>query len=73
MKTDHAKKPFYTNPSILLSYQLPKIYLHFQTKKSLIKPDRFDFKSLPNFPATMTPPPLSSHTFKLKNIKQSQS
>ena len=33
MKTSHAKIPFHTNFSQLLSYQLPKIYLHFQNKK----------------------------------------
>ena len=32
IKTSHAKTPFYTNPSLLLSNQFPKIYLHFQTK-----------------------------------------
>ena len=31
-KTSHAKTPFHTNPSQLLSDQLPKIYLYFQTK-----------------------------------------
>ena len=40
-------KPLSSNPSQLFSYQLPKIYLHFQNKKSLIKPDRFDFNSTP--------------------------
>ena len=36
-------------PSQLFSYQLPKIYLHFQNKKSLMKPDTFDYKSLTVF------------------------
>ena len=35
-------------PSLLFSYQFPKIYLPFQNKKSLMKPDRFDFISLPS-------------------------
>ena len=41
MKQDMPKtlspKPFLT-----FSYQLPKIYLHFKNKKSLMKPDTFD-------------------------------
>ena len=31
---------------ISFSYQLLKIYLYFQNKKYLMKPDTFDFKSL---------------------------
>ena len=30
--------PFHPNASLLFSDQLPKIYLHFQNKKSLMKP-----------------------------------
>ena len=37
---------FHQNPPLLFSYQLPKIYLHFQNKKSLMKIDTIDFKSL---------------------------
>ena len=33
-------------------------------KKSLMKPDTFDFKSLSTFPATTIAPPLSSLAFK---------
>ena len=40
---------FHLNPSPLFSYQLPKIYLPFQNEKSLMKPDEFDFRSLPTF------------------------
>ena len=48
MKQDMPNS-FHPNPSILFSYLLPKIYVHFQNKKSLIKPATFDFKSLPAF------------------------
>ena len=33
-------KPFYTNPSLLPSYQIPKIYKHFQNK-NLVKAHKF--------------------------------
>ena len=56
---------FYLSYFLFLSNQLPNIYPHFQNKKYfLMKPDTFDFKSLPTFPVTTIPPPLSSHTFK---------
>ena len=48
-ETNHAKNPILKNPSLLLSYQLPKINLHFQNKKSLMIPDTFDFKYLQLF------------------------
>ena len=48
MKQD-MPKPLSPNTSLLLSYQLPKIYIHFQNKKSLMKPDTFDFTSLRPF------------------------
>ena len=51
--TSHTKKPFHTTPSLLLSYLLPKIYLHFQNNKSFMIPDTFDFN--PTFPATTIP------------------
>ena len=35
------------------------LYLHFQSKKALMKSDTFDFKSLPTIPATTILPPLS--------------
>ena len=65
-ETSHAINPFHINISLLLSYQLPKIFLHFQNKKkkSLMKPDTIDFKSLLTFPATTIPPTLSSNVFK---------
>ena len=37
-----------------------------------MKPDTFDFKSLPTFPATTIPPPPSSHAFGLKNSEKSR-
>ena len=40
-----------SKPSPTCSYQLRKINLHFQNKEqSLMKPDKFEFKSLPVFP-----------------------
>ena len=50
-----CQNPFHSNPSQLFSYQLPKICLYFQNKKSLMKPDTFDFKSLPAFPLQLYP------------------
>ena len=38
-----------------------------------MKPDTSDFKSLPSFPATTIPTPLSSHAFKQKNSENSLS
>ena len=55
MKQD-MQNLFHPNPSLLFSYQHPKIYLHFQNKKSLMKPDTFDFKSLPTFLLQLYPP-----------------
>ena len=46
MKQD-MPKPLSPKPLLNFSYQLPKIFPHFQNKKSLMKPDTFDFKSLP--------------------------
>ena len=40
-----SPKPF----ASFFSYQLPKIYLHFQNEIFLMKSDTFDFKSLPAF------------------------
>ena len=37
------------HPRNHLHRYLPKIYLQFQNKKSFMKPDTFDFKSLPSF------------------------
>ena len=63
-----CQNPFLPNPSQLFSYLLPKIYLHFHSPRNLMKPDPFDFKSLPTFPATTIPSPtsyhFSSHAFK---------
>ena len=42
-------KPLSPKPFPIFSYQFPKIYLHFHNKKSLMKPDTFDFKSLLDF------------------------
>ena len=56
MKQD-MPKPLSPNPVLLFSYQLLKIYFHFQNKKSLMKPGTFDFKSLPSYR-------FSSHAFK---------
>ena len=49
MKQVILKKKPSPNPSQIFSYQLPKIYLHFQNKQSLMKLDTFDFKYLPTF------------------------
>ena len=48
MKQD-IPKPFLQNPSLPFFNQLSKIYLLSQNKKSLMKPDTFDFKSLSTF------------------------
>ena len=37
-----CRNHFHPNPSLPFSYQLPKIYLQFQNKKSLMKPDTFE-------------------------------
>ena len=44
-ETRYAKTPFTQTLPNFFSYQLPKIYLYFQIKKYLMKPDTFDFKS----------------------------
>ena len=44
-----CQKSLHPNTSLLFYHQLPKIYFHFLNKKSLMKPDIFDFKSLPAF------------------------
>ena len=49
---------------LLLSYQLRKIYLHFQNKKYLMKSGTFDSKSFTTFPSTTIHPQLSYHAFK---------
>ena len=64
IKISHVKNPFHTNPSLLHSYDVPKIYLHYQTKDFLMKPDTLGFKSLPTIPASTLPSPLSSYAFK---------
>ena len=42
-------KPLSQKLFLAFSHQLPKIDVHFQNKKSLIKPDTFDFYSPPAF------------------------
>ena len=37
------------------SYQLPKIYLDFTSKKTLMKPDTFDFTPTPAFLLQLCP------------------
>ena len=44
-----CRNPFHPNTSLLFSYQFPKIYHHFENKKYLMKPNTFEFKSLPDF------------------------
>ena len=63
-------KPFFAQTCPTHSFQIPEIYVPFQNKKSLMKPDTFLFKFLPTFPATPTPLQLTSHSFKLKTKKK---
>ena len=63
---------FIPKPSLLFSYQLPKI--HFHNKKNLMKLDTFDFKSLSSFLLQLYPFHhliISSHMLldKIKNQK----
>ena len=63
MRKNPFKQPFPTSFFFFFFVNFLKIYFHVQ-KKSLMKPNTFDFKSLPTFPATTIPHPLSSHAFK---------
>ena len=49
MKQDIPKPPLTETLPNFFSYQLPKIYLHFPNKNSLMEGDTFDFKSIPAF------------------------
>ena len=63
-------KPLSNKSSQLLSYQLLKIYLYIQNQQK-IKPDTFDFKSFPTFPASTISPSTLLDAFISKNSENS--
>ena len=67
MKQVMTNSPFtQTLPYFFLINSLKSISI-LKTKKSLMKPDTVDFKSVSTFPATTIPTPLSAYAFKTQN------
>ena len=70
MKQVLPKPPFtQTLPYYFLINSLKSIST-FKTKKALMKPDTFNLKSFPTFPAVTITTPLFSHAFKFEKKTQ---